>query len=92
MAAFNSRDQIVISVEKERIREAVQRANGRRKKGVLLSVSCAAYSPLLMRKAHEGMKRLLCRISFRDPKIPIVANATGELCTSGAEIKQFLLR
>lgn len=60
-------------------------------KVVELSVSGAFHSSL-MQPAVDGMAAAIDAIPFRDPVVPVIANATAEPLTSGAALKDELLR
>jgi len=53
------------------------------RKAIVLPVSVAAHSPL-MAEAAAGMARILEQIDFRDPSIPLIANADGRPITTAA--------
>lgn len=96
LANRNSPGQVVISGQ----RAAVEAAAGAAKSlgarlAKVLPVSVAAHSPL-MAEAADGMQRALAAIAFRDPRVPLLANAdatpltTGEACR--AELIEHLTR
>ncbi|HET7727990.1 MAG TPA: ACP S-malonyltransferase [Candidatus Limnocylindrales bacterium] len=77
VANRNSPGQVVLSGERPAIEAALElaKALGARR-AIELPVSVAAHSPL-MAEAAEGMRALLAEIPFRDPRIPLLANADG---------------
>lgn len=79
VANRNSPGQVVVSGERRAIEAALEIARelGARR-AIELPVSVAAHSPL-MAEAAEGMRRLLADVPFRDPRIPLLANADGRL-------------
>jgi [acyl-carrier-protein] S-malonyltransferase len=52
------------------------------RKVVVLPVSVAAHSPL-MADAADGMRLALSAVAFRDPTVPLLANADSHEITSG---------
>ena len=88
---INSEEQIVISGEKVALAHAMDLASARGASRVIpLNVSGAFHSGL-MEPAREGLKQAIASLHFRDPKIPIVANCTGEPLTSAEAIKEELI-
>jgi [acyl-carrier-protein] S-malonyltransferase len=93
IANINCPGQIVISGDEEalgRAQAAVQERGGKVRP---LDVSGAFHSSL-MRRAMRRLARVLAALRFRRPRVPIVANTTGEaVCSSGqvrAELGQQL--
>ncbi|MCX7794717.1 MAG: ACP S-malonyltransferase [Thermodesulfovibrionales bacterium] len=91
-ANFNCPGQIVISGEKEAVLEAVEisREKGA-KKAVPLQVSVPSHSKLML-GASEQLAQILKEFNFNDAKVPVVSNVDGRSRTSGAEIKEALVR
>ena len=83
----NTHDQIVISGESADVARACDKAlvKGARKT-IPLKVGGAFHSSL-MSSASEGLAEVVDRLDFRDPSVPIVANSTGEMVTTAAEIR-----
>lgn len=79
VANRNSPGQVVVSGERPAIEAALEIAKelGARR-AIELPVSVAAHSPL-MAEAAEGMRQRLADVPFRDPRIPLLANADGRL-------------
>jgi [acyl-carrier-protein] S-malonyltransferase len=75
VANRNAPGQTVVSGERAAIEAAAEIAKelGARK-AIVLPVSVAAHSPL-MAEAAEGMRRALADVEFRDPVVPLIANA-----------------
>jgi [acyl-carrier-protein] S-malonyltransferase len=85
VANRNAPGQVVVSGERPAIEAAVDigRELGARKV-IVLPVSVAAHSPL-MAEAAAGMRRVIADVEFRDPTIPLLANADAhEITTSDA--------
>ncbi|HET9615175.1 MAG TPA: ACP S-malonyltransferase [Candidatus Limnocylindrales bacterium] len=91
VANRNSPGQVVVSGERRAIEAAVEigRELGARKV-VVLPVSVAAHSPL-MAEAADGMRRVLEDVAFRDPVVPLIANADARVLTTAAEARAELV-
>lgn len=77
-ANLNAPGQIVISGDPEAVARAGEHLKARGAKRVLpLKVSGAFHSPL-MEPAEVGLREELAAVTFRDPAVPVVANATAE--------------
>jgi [acyl-carrier-protein] S-malonyltransferase len=86
VANRNSPGQVVVSGVRPAVEAAAAAAKGLgAKRAVVLPVSVAAHSPL-MAEAAAGMRAVLADVPFRDPAIPLLANAgatpltTAEAC------------
>lgn len=86
VANRNSPGQVVVSGVRRAVEAAAAAAKGLgAKRAVVLPVSVAAHSPL-MAEAAEGMRRAIAEVTFRDPAVPLLANAdarplvTAEAC------------
>jgi [acyl-carrier-protein] S-malonyltransferase len=82
VANRNAPGQTVVSGERAAIEAAAEIAKelGARK-AIVLPVSVAAHSPL-MAEAAEGMRRALAAVEFRDPVVPLIANADAREITT----------
>jgi [acyl-carrier-protein] S-malonyltransferase len=91
VANRNAPGQVVVSGERAAIDAAAEIARelGARK-AIILPVSVAAHSPL-MAEAAEGMRRILADIDFRDPSIPLLANADARSITTADEARAELV-
>jgi [acyl-carrier-protein] S-malonyltransferase len=91
VANRNAPGQVVVSGERAAIEASVEigRELGARKV-VVLPVSVAAHSPL-MAEAAEGMRRALADVEFRDPVIPLLANADARLITTADDARLELI-
>jgi [acyl-carrier-protein] S-malonyltransferase len=88
----NSANQIVIGGEHDAVSRAMDLARARgARKIVPLNVSAAFHSSL-MRLAAIGMSEAVKPLQFRDPLVPIIANCTGAALSSGAAVKDELIR
>jgi len=91
IANINGGDQIVISGDRLCVARAVDLASIRgAKKAIPLAVSGAFHSSL-MSFAQQGLAAAIRDIEFRDPVIPIIANATSTPLTSAQMVKDELL-
>jgi [acyl-carrier-protein] S-malonyltransferase len=91
VANRNAPGQVVVSGERAAVEAAADVAKelGARKV-VLLPVSVAAHSPL-MAEAADGMRRALETVAFRDPKVPLLANADARVITTGEAARAELI-
>jgi [acyl-carrier-protein] S-malonyltransferase len=82
VANRNAPGQVVVSGERAAIERAAEVAKklGARK-AIVLPVSVAAHSPL-MADAADGMRSILADIPFRDPAVPLLANADARPITT----------
>ena len=91
IANINSPAQIVVSGPKHALVKAVELA---REKGarhaIELKVSGAFHSSL-MEPVVEGMTKVISRVKFRDPQIPVVVNTSGKMVSSAEELKAELI-
>jgi [acyl-carrier-protein] S-malonyltransferase len=91
VANRNAPGQVVVSGERAAIEASVEigKELGARKV-IVLPVSVAAHSPL-MAEAAEGMRRALAEVEFRDPVIPLLANADARLITTADDARRELI-
>ena len=87
----NTSEQIVISGERMAVARALDLATARgARKAFPLRVAGAFHSGL-MEPARAGLVDAVNDLSFKDPKVPIVANCTGQPLTTAESIKQELV-
>jgi [acyl-carrier-protein] S-malonyltransferase len=92
VANYNSPGQTVIAGHKAAVDRAVALAKERgARKATLLAVSAPFHSPL-MRPAREGMAGELAKVTFRAPRVPVVANADAAPVTTGEAARDALVR
>jgi len=92
LANINCPGQLVISGTKENIDKAVGLAKSKgASRAMPLQVSGAFHSPL-MQPAVDGLAAVIDRLSFQDPRIPIIANTTAKPLTKAKDIKEELLQ
>lgn len=91
VANRNAPGQVVVSGERSAIESAVEAGKelGARKI-VVLPVSVAAHSPL-MTEAAAGMRAVIEGVEFRDPLVPLLANADARQITTAAEARDELV-
>ncbi len=91
VANYNSPSQTVISGEEPAVSLAMETALARgARRAVRLGVSAPFHSSL-MSSLRAAFEPELDRVSIRDPRIPVVANVTGDYEGSAAEVRGNLL-
>ncbi len=91
-ANFNSPEQVVISGEVAGVERAMVLCKEAGAKRCLpLPVSGAFHSPL-MEPAAEGLAEALSAATLHAPRIPVVANVTGEPVTVAARAQELLVQ
>ncbi len=91
MANINSPEQIVLSGEKEKIKQAEAAAIAAgAKKAIVLNVAGAFHSKL-MSSAAVKLEKFLGGIVMNSPKIPVISNFTGKPHGSQDEIKKAMI-
>jgi malonyl CoA-acyl carrier protein transacylase len=78
LANINSRNQVVIGGATKAIDEAVAAFQAADYRAVKLNVSHAFHTRIVA-PASEPLKQVIARMDVRTPRLPIVANVTGEL-------------
>ena len=90
LANANSPGQIVLSGEGPALDRAADLARERGAARVVrLPISIASHSPLMARAAAQ-FGEIVARLPLRQPRIPIVANITGQILTSADDIRKEL--
>jgi [acyl-carrier-protein] S-malonyltransferase len=90
-ANLNSPRQIVVSGEEagvQRLLELAEEAGA--SKAVRLKVS-AAFHSVLMEPVQREMAEMMDKLAWKDPEIPVVANATGAVLRTGGEVCEALV-
>ena len=87
----NTVEQIVISGERMAIARALDLATARGAKRVIPLRVAGAFHSGLMEPATAGLLEKVNDLTFRDPKVPIIANCTGKPLTTGESVKQELV-
>lgn len=89
---FNCPGQVVIAGAVNAVNKAVEALKtAGAKRAVLLPVSAPFHSSL-MQPASERLAEVLAPIEIKDITVPVVANVTAKEVTSGAEIKELLVK
>ena len=92
IANINSPGQLVISGAQDNIIRAADLAKAKgAKRTVPLVVSGAFHTPL-MQPAVAGMLKIIDKLPFDDPVIPIIANTTAKPMSTAEMVKEELLR
>ena len=90
LANANSPGQIVLSGESLALDRAAELARARGAPRVVrLPISIASHSPLMARAAAQ-FGEIVARLPLRQPRIPVVANITGQILTSADDIRKEL--
>jgi [acyl-carrier-protein] S-malonyltransferase len=89
-ANLNAPDQTVLSGDPPAVERAGEGCKARGAKRVIaLKVSGAFHSPL-MRPAIAGLEQALASVGFRDPTVPVIANATATAVRTAPEARRLL--
>src|SRR3989440_3450798 len=90
LANATSPGQLVLSGEAAALDRATELARERGAARVVrLPISIASHSPLMARAAAQ-FGEIVARLPLRQPRIPIVANITGQILTSADDIRKEL--
>ncbi|MCZ8513149.1 ACP S-malonyltransferase [Paenibacillus filicis] len=92
LANINSGSQIVISGTKEGVRAAAALAEARGAKRVLLLEVSGPFHSSLMKPAAERLIGVLADVTFREARVPVIANVSAEPLTDPEAIRQSLIR
>ncbi len=90
-ANLNAPDQTVISGDPAGVERAgdLCKALGARRV-IALKVSGAFHSPLMV-PAVDGLHEALRLVTFEDPRVPVIANASANAVTTGVDAKRLLI-
>ncbi|HEY0492424.1 MAG TPA: ACP S-malonyltransferase, partial [Candidatus Dormibacteraeota bacterium] len=90
LANANSPGQLVLSGEAAALSYAADLAIAKgAAKVVRLPITIASHSPLMARAAAQ-FAELVARLPLRQPRIPVVANITGQILTTADDIRKEL--
>jgi [acyl-carrier-protein] S-malonyltransferase len=90
LANANSPGQTVLSGEGPALEYAAELAMARgAAKVVRLPITIASHSPLMARAAAQ-FAELVARLPLRQPRIPVVANITGQILTTADQVRSEL--
>lgn len=87
----NTAEQIVISGERIAVARTLDLATARGAKKVIPLRVGGAFHSGLMEPARAGLIELVNSLPFSDPKVPIIANYTGEPLTTADSVKRELV-
>ncbi len=91
-ANFNAPGQVVISGEKAGLEEAITLARKAGAKRVIPLPVSGPFHSSLMEEAGQKLALYLKEISFSSPRVPFVANVTGNYVSDPAAIKSLLVK
>jgi [acyl-carrier-protein] S-malonyltransferase len=92
IANINCPGQIVVSGAEDKLSKAMDLAKARGALRVIrLQVSGAFHTPL-MQPAVDGMAKIIGKLSFYKPIIPIIGNTTAQPLVTAESVKEELLR
>jgi [acyl-carrier-protein] S-malonyltransferase len=91
VANSNSPSQVVIAGNTEAVDRAIELLKGVAKRVIKLNVS-APFHCALMRPAQEKLAAHLERLTFNEPRVPVVTNVDARVTTAPAELRDALLR
>jgi len=91
VANSNSPNQVVIAGNTEAVDRAIELLKGVAKRVIKLNVS-APFHCALMRPAQEKLAAHLERLTFREPRMPVVTNVDAKITTAPDELRDALLR
>ena len=90
LANANSPGQLVLSGETAALDRAAELARARGAARVVrLPITIASHSPLMARAAAQ-FGEIIARLPLRQPRIPVVANITGQILTSAEDVRKEL--
>ena len=91
IANDNSENQTILSGHNNLINEISKLLKNMKKRNLLLPVS-APFHCSLMKPAAEKMQKIINTISFKEPKINLIANVTAEEANNSINIKNLLVK
>lgn len=90
LANANSPGQLVLSGETAALDRAAELARARGAARVVrLPITIASHSPLMARAAAQ-FGEIIAHLPLRQPRIPVVANITGQILTSAEDVRKEL--
>lgn len=91
VANSNSPNQVVIAGNTEAVDRAIELLKGVAKRVIKLNVS-APFHCALMKPAQEKLAGHLERLTFHEPRVPVVTNVDAKITTAPGELRDALLR
>lgn len=86
-ANYNTPSQTVISGSRNAVSHACAKAREQKGRAVELQVSGAFHSPL-MEEANREFHKLLDKLSWHKPAVPVYANVSGQAATNEKQVKE----
>jgi [acyl-carrier-protein] S-malonyltransferase len=91
LANLNSPTQIVISGESAAVDNAATLAEEAGASRVVKLQVGAAFHSSLMEPVQKRMAEAMAEVEWRDPRVPLVSNATGQVVRTGDDVRTALL-
>ena len=91
VANSNSPNQVVIAGNAEAVDRAIELLKGLAKRVIKLNVS-APFHCALMTPAQEKLAAHLERLTFNEPRMPVITNVDAKITTAPDELRDALLR
>lgn len=91
-ANFNCPGQIVVAGETAAVEKAAELCKAKGAKRAMLLPVSAPFHCSLLKPAGEKLAAELEKVSFKDMKIPVVSNVTGDAVTDKSVVKELLIR
>ncbi len=89
-ANYNCPGQVIISGEEKAVQQAAKLALKAGAKACRALNVNGAFHSVLMRPAEAGLRKALGGVSFSEPKIPFIANVTGDYIEEPGQIRETL--
>jgi [acyl-carrier-protein] S-malonyltransferase len=90
-ANLNTPTQIVVSGEEDAVVELMRLAEEAGADKVVRLQVGAAFHSVLMKPVQERMRAAMEQVSFADPEVPLVSNASGQAVTTADEVREALI-
>jgi len=90
-AAFNRPDQVVVSGEIDAVNQAEELAMERGAEARDLAIIGAFHSSLV-KPSQDRMRRELDEIKINKPRIPFIANSTGQFVHSSQQVREAIVK
>jgi [acyl-carrier-protein] S-malonyltransferase len=91
LANLNSPTQIVVSGDEAAVEGAMELAQEAGAAKVVRLQVGAAFHSALMRPVQERMAEAMSDVSWNDPEVPLVSNASGAAVRTGDEVREALI-
>lgn len=90
-ANFNTPTQTVVAGDEAAVVRLLERVERRSRMRALRLPAGGAFHSSLMRPTQDALRPAFDALTWRDPRVPIAANASGTLVTGAAEVREGLL-